>query len=257
MNKHLKRALFTIASLMLAAGLVLVLYQPVSVEIGKQEANSIIEEFDRTFDSVNKENKNKKKKTEKTESGSYSSASNASQPKMKVDVKALRRASEKYNKSLMNNQGTVDTSDYTKAALKLSDYGVTNGVYGYISAPTIGMALPVYLGANNSLMSIGAAHMSGTSLPVDMKDTNCCIAGHTGYRGRVFFDNLRRMSIGDKVTVKNYWQSITYTVKDTKVISDKQSKDFYIKEGKTLLTLMTCVSDGKGGFDRFIVICEK
>lgn len=91
------------------------------------------------------------------------------------------------SKSLIDNQGTVNTSDYTKAALKLGDYGVTNNVFGYITAQSIGMKLPIYLGANNSMMSICAAHMCNTSLPVNMSDTNCSIAGHTGYRGRVFF----------------------------------------------------------------------
>lgn len=246
MKRLPKRILFTIASLLLITGLALVLYQPVSVEIGRREAIGIIEEFDRAFDSVNKKSKK-----------SAESPISDSKQQMNVDVRALRKASIKYNRSLIDNQGTVDTSDYSKAALKLSDYGVTNGVFGYISAPAIGMALPIYLGANNSLMSIGAAHMCNTSLPLDMNDTNCCIAGHTGYRGRVFFDNLRRMSVGDKVKIKNYWQSVTYTVKTTKTITDKQSGDFYIQRGKKLLTLMTCVSNGRGGFDRFLVICEK
>ena len=246
MKRLPKRSLFTIASLLLITGLALVLYQPVSVEIGRREAIGIIEEFDRAFDSVNKKSKK-----------SAESPTSDSKQQMNVDVRALRKASIKYNRSLIDNQGTVDTSDYSKAALKLSDYGVTNGVFGYISAPAIGMALPIYLGANNSLMSIGAAHMCNTSLPLDMNDTNCCIAGHTGYRGRVFFDNLRRMSVGDKVKIKNYWQSVTYTVKTTKTITDKQSGDFYIQRGKKLLTLMTCVSNGRGGFDRFLVICEK
>jgi sortase A len=246
MNKILKRTLIIFACLLLVTGIALVLYQPVSVELGKMEAKSIIEEFDKTYKAVN----NKKKNTPKPKrKGSASSA-------MNVDVKALKKASVKYNKSLLDNQGTVDTSDYSKAALNLGKYGVTNGVFGYISAPAINMSLPIYLGANNSLMSIGAAHMCNTSLPVNMEDTNCCIAGHTGYRGRVFFDNLRQMSVGDEIKVKNYWQTVKYTVIDTKIITDKQSEDFYIKKGKKLLTLMTCVSNNKGGFDRFLVICE-
>lgn len=64
------------------------------------------------------------------------------------------------------------------------------------------------------------------------------------------------MSVGDEIKVKNYWQTVKYTVIDTKIITDKQSEDFYIKKGKKLLTLMTCVSNNKGGFDRFLVICE-
>ena len=42
------------------------------------------------------------------------------------DLNALHRDSVAYNKGLINHQGTVDTSDYTKAALKMSDYGLSN-----------------------------------------------------------------------------------------------------------------------------------
>lgn len=72
-----------------------------------------------------------------------------------------------------------------------------------------------------------------------------------------FFDNLRQLSVGDEVKIKTYWQTIKYNVIDTKIVTDKQSQDFYIQKGRKLLTLMTCVSNSKGGFDRFLVICEK
>ena len=55
------------------------------------------------------------------------------------------------------------------------------------------MRLPIYLGANSSNMSYGAAHMSATSLPIGGKNTNAVLAGHTGYIGRIFFDNLRNL----------------------------------------------------------------
>lgn len=247
MSKKARRIVIIIASILLIAGLVLVLYQPVSVELGKAEAQNIIEEFDKT---VERSKKHTKAKTSSAQAQSQGS-------EMNVDVEALKAACIKYNKSLIDNQGTVNTSDYTKAALRLGDYGVTNNVFGYITAQSIGMKLPIYLGANNSMMSIGAAHMCNTSLPVNMSDTNCSIAGHTGYRGRVFFDNLRQLSIGDEVKIKTYWQTIKYNVIDTKIVTDKQSQDFYIQKGRKLLTLMTCVSNSKGGFDRFLVICEK
>lgn len=247
MSKKARRIVIIIASILLIAGLVLVLYQPVSVELGKAEAQNIIEEFDKTVEHSKKHTKAKTSSAQAQSQGS----------EMNVDVEALKAACIKYNKSLIDNQGTVNTSDYTKAALRLGDYGVTNNVFGYITAQSIGMKLPIYLGANNSMMSIGAAHMCNTSLPVNMSDTNCSIAGHTGYRGRVFFDNLRQLSVGDEVKIKTYWQTIKYNVIDTKIVTDKQSQDFYIQKGRKLLTLMTCVSNSKGGFDRFLVICEK
>ena len=89
----------------------------------------------------------------------------------------------------------------------MSRYGLNN-LYGYLSAPSIDLYLPVYLGANDSMMSYGAAHLSGTSLPIDEKNTNVAIAGHTGYIGRIFFDNIKRLDLGDTVSFTNYWETI-------------------------------------------------
>lgn len=75
---------------------------------------------------------------------------------------------------------------YSQAAVNLEDYGITDGIYGYVTAETINMRLPIYLGANSSNMSYGAAHMSATSLPIGGKNTNAVLAGHTGYIGRIF-----------------------------------------------------------------------
>ena len=138
----------------------------------------------------------------------------------------------------------------------MSRYGLNN-LYGYLSAPAIDLYLPVYLGANDSVMSYGAAHLSGTSLPLDEKDTNVAIAGHTGYIGRIFFDNIKRLNIGDTVSFTNYWETIDYEVIDFKTVAPNETGDIYIKEGRQLMTLITCTPDSSGGFSRFLVICEK
>ena len=91
MNKILKRTLSIFASLLFIAGVALVLYQPVSVELGKLEAKSIIEEFDKTYNDVN--NKNNKKNHNNKPQSSQASV-------MNVDVKALKNASIKYKPRL-------------------------------------------------------------------------------------------------------------------------------------------------------------
>ena len=173
------------------------------------------------------------------------------------DLDALYRDSLAYNESLINNQGTVDTSDYSTAALDMSNYGLSN-FYGYLSAPSIDLYLPIYLGANDAMMSCGAAHLSGTSLPVDQNNTNVAIAGHTDYIGRIFFDNIRKLEIGDTVTVDNYWETIDYEVIDYKVVAENETQDIYIQDDRQLLTLITCIYAGSPDtFDRYLVICEK
>ena len=119
------------------------------------------------------------------------------------------------------------------------------------------MRLPIYLGANNANMSYGAAHLTYTSLPIGGDTTNTVLAGHTGYVGRIFFDNLRNLKIGDTVTLHNYWGSLDYRVTETKVCLENETQDVFLKEGKDLLTMITCISDGHGGFNRYYVICER
>ncbi len=164
---------------------------------------------------------------------------------------------ETYNKSLINNQGTVNTSDYTSAALNMASYGIYDNIYCYISAPSIGMRLPVYLGANDYNMNFGAAHLCNTLLPISGGDSNAAISAHTGYIGRIFFDNIKHLEYGDEISVRNYFETLDYRVIDKKIVDEHDSRDLYIESGKQLLTLITCISNDSGGFDRYIVICEK
>lgn len=176
-----------------------------------------------------------------------------------VDLDRLYKDSVAYNENLKQNQGSllVDEYSYINPSIDLTQYGIFSGIYGYVSAPSIGMELPIYLGANDYTMFSGAAHMTYTSLPIGGESTNCVIVGHTGYIGRTFFDNIFYLGVGDPVYVTNYWGTIEYKVISAEVHAPSDSADAYIAEGKDLLTLITCISDGNFGFNRYYVICER
>lgn len=268
------------AVVILVAGLGLLLFPPVSNYFGQQRANETIETFIKTRQNVIPEKKGDEPPTgneviDRVTASSYQEALELGEIDeegyvldddgdrisdapvvFETDLNALYRDSLAYNKSLVNHQGTVDTTDYTTAALNMSRYGLSN-FYCYLSADAIDLYLPVYLGASDEMMSCGAAHLSGTSLPVDQKDTNVAIAGHTDYIGRIFFDNIRRLEIGDTVTIQNYWETIDYKVVDYKVVAEDQTEDIFIKPGRQMLTLITCIYAGNNTFDRYLVICEK
>lgn len=262
-----RKILTIIATIMLVVGLGFLLFPPISNFFGKMQAESISDAFDRSKSSVVEEYKDTKTAKEAHEKGIIDDegypidekGERVSEDKIvfHADLARLYADSVAYNEGLKKGQGTVYDLDYSDSALDLEDYGIFDGVYCYISAPTIGMRLPVYLGANDLLMSYGAAHLASTSLPLDDKNTNCAIAGHTGYIGRIFFDNLRGLDLGDTVTITNYWDEIDYSVIDTKVVSPYDSSDVYIKKDRQLLTLITCIPAGNGLFNRYLVICEK
>ncbi len=256
----MKKVIIILASLMLAAGLVFVLFEPVSTSVSTYTANKIADQFDNDLKAVSKSKTEKgKKRKNKTNSGgaAYSPSYSGGYELTGEQLDALYEASKRYNKKIFSNQGTVNTSDYTKAALNLKKYGIYNNLYGYISAPSIGLKLPIYLGANNSVMSHGAAHLCNTSLPIKGKNVNCALAGHSGYRGRVFFDNIKKLRVGSKVSVKNYWGTLHYKVIKAHTVSPDNTNDIYIRPGRNLLSMITCISAGGGKFNRFVVVCEK
>lgn len=249
----MKKVIIIIASLMFIAGLAFVLFEPVSTQINSYTAGKIADEFDEAVKQAEKSDKKKPNTSEKTVSQNTVQKNEIT----KESINALLKDSKKYNESIFSNQGTVSTSEYTSAALNLNKYGIYDNIYGYISAPSIGMKLPIYLGANDSMLSHGAAHLCNTSLPLSGKNVNCVLAGHTGYRGRVFFDNLSSLRIGSGVSVKTYFEKLNYKVIKKHKVSPDNTNDVYIRPGRNLLTLVTCVSRGNGKFDRYIVICEK
>lgn len=172
----------------------------------------------------------------------------------KEDIERLYKDSLEYNSRLQEGQNIYHTSDFEIATLDLGSYGISNGMYGYLYADSIELTLPIYLGATEQNMRVGAAHLSMTSLPVGGTDTNTVLAGHTGYTGKTFFDNIRKLKEGDKIVIKNYFGSLTYTVSIMKNIESTDIDDIYIQEGKDVLTLMTC---SNGGATRLLVICER
>ena len=259
----LKKILTVVAIVMLVVGIGLVAFPPISNFVGTQISNGDADSFDIRVEEVEDGSFEEAVKDGKVDKEGYKvdkdGKRTSKQPVVfKVDLDRLFKDSVAYNKKLESSQYELFRNDtYSQAAINLSNYGISDGIYGYVSAKTIGMRLPIYLGANSANMSYGAAHMSATSLPIGGNNTNTVLAGHTGYVGRIFFDNLRNLKMGDKVSITNYWDTIDYKVVETKVNKPNESEDCYIKNGKDLLTMFTCISDGNGGFDRYYVICER
>ena len=277
-----RKAFAAIAVILVLVGLTMLIVPRISNRVGEQIARTTIEDF-----KALKSKATSDEPTEKNDSSenSISNSNPAADPAksendplwqiedeegnnengelpdsvINVDFDRLYSDSIAYNGNLKKHQHELLVSEqsYLKPSLDLSSYGITSGVYGYISAPSIGLELPIYLGGNDDNMALGTAHMTYTSLPIGGESTNCVLSGHSGYIGRIFFDYIPSLSIGDEITVENYWDTLTYRVIDKQIHNKDESADCYITEGRDLLTLITCVSNGHGGFDRFYLICER
>ena len=258
-----RKILFILASIILLTGLGLVLFPPISNSIGTAIAKNEIEKFDEIINNVAEGSFKEALEKGEIDSEGYPIDENGKRTSdtqiiFEVESGRLLEDSLAYNEELKSTQTQMLTTEsYSRQVLNLLDYGVITNIYGYVSAPTIDMQLPVYLGASDYNMSYGVAHLCYTSLPTGGESTNTVIAGHTGYIGRIYFDKLRYLQIGDSIEFTNYWGKLNYKVAETKVVEENDSADIYIKEGEDLLTLITCISNGNGGFDRYVVICER
>ena len=266
-----RRILLVVSILLVFIGLAMLIAPRVSNQVGKQIANSTIEDFkslksEATADEITDEKRSEQSEINQEHQGSQKSSETVlgenreNIPKIiKPDFTRLYMDSIAYNEALKQHQAEllINEQAYQKPSLNLSSYGIENNVYGYVYAPSIGLELPIFLGGNDDNMALGAAHMTYTSLPIGGESTNCVLSGHSGYIGRIFFDYLPNLNIGDEIVVENYWNTLTYQVTRKQINKSYESAACFITDGKDLLTLITCISDGHGGFDRFYVIAER
>lgn len=255
-----KKIITVTAAFFLLLGIILLIVPQISNQIGKENAHVVIEKFEEikqnTDQTFSQEQPDKENKGEIQKKSISKSNKNKTAQVYYIDADRLYRDSVTYNNNLKFNQYKllINEDSYRQMSLNLFDYGVPNNVYGYISAPSIDMELPIYLGATEENMAFGTAHLTYTSLPIGGESTNCVLAAHTGYIGRIFFDYIRYLNVGDEITVTNLWNKLTYRVTDKRVFKKYESANCYIKEGQDLLTLITCAN---GGADRYYVLCER
>ena len=164
-----------------------------------------------------------------------------------------------YNETIYadGQSGLSCAYDYQKPSFTLKDYGLEDEVFGVISIPAMDLNMPIFLGATETHMADGAAHMSQTSLPIGGNNTNCVIAGHRGYGGASYFRYIEKLRIGDSVTITNLWETLEYRVVQIKIIYPNEVKEILIQENRDLLTLLTCHPYASGGKQRYLVICER
>lgn len=178
-----KRIITASAALFLLVGAVLLIAPRISNHIGKEEAHSAIEQFEELKGSIEQTNSSTQQTDAATKPDDTNATAQHSEEQSAVDYRSdeenysaeyhidadrLYRDSVAYNEKLKTEQYNllINETSYRQASLNLYDYGVPNNIYGYISASSIGMELPIFLGATDDNMAFGAAHLTYTSLPI-------------------------------------------------------------------------------------------
>lgn len=180
-------------------------------------------------------------------------------PTETVPYNELRVAMEIYNAQIWDEKqvGLCDPWSYEQPSFALEEYGLKDEVFGVIHIPKLELTMPVYLGATYQHMADGAAHLSQTSLPIGGENTNCVIAGHRGWGGASYFRYITDLRPGDEVIITNLWETLTYTVCETKIIDPNDVEEILIQPNRELLTLLTCHPYASGGRQRYVVYCDR
>ena len=242
----MKRVFKIIACVLLIAGLAVIAYPHVQQWLYDKNARSIADEFD--------EWRQELREQAETEGADGMDGQEESAPYL-PDLYAAMQA---YNLDLYENgqEGFRDAWSYQEPSFDLTEWGLEDGMVGYIDIPRMNVKLPIYLGATTENMKKGAVHLSQTSLPIGGENTNCVLAAHRGYSGAAMFRDIEALEIGDEITITNLWETMTYRVVELKVIRPNETDEVLIQEGRDLVTLITC-HPYRHNYQRYVVYCER
>lgn len=173
-------------------------------------------------------------------------------PELLTDLQA-------YNQRIYveKQSGLVDLEACEAPAADLTAYGIEDEIIGVLEIPIMELTMPVYLGASDAHLAVGAAVLGNTSAPIGGDNSNCVIAGHRGWRGADYFRHIDRLQVGDTITLTNLWETLTYTVADIQIIQPHEVDMIKIQQGRDLLTLVTCHPYASGGRQRYVTYCER
>ena len=125
--------------------------------------------------------------------------------------------------------------------LQVSD----RGVIGAVRYPALGISLPLSHGTSDEVISRGAGHLYGSSLPVGGPSTHSVLTAHSGLaHARLFTPLVDGAKVGQVFSVEVLGEKHFYEVRavDTVLPSDTQS--LKIEADRDLVTLITCAPIG-------------
>lgn len=156
------------------------------------------------------------------------------------EEEALDKKARKYNASIkQSNIAKVDPFD-KKSFESESILADKEQIFAYIRIPKLRIKLPIYLDASKYHISLGAAQISGTDIPVGGESTRSVIAGHRGYMNKNMFLYIGDLIEGDSIFIDRAGKSLHYRVSDKEIIDPYDWDSLKPVEGEDMITLLTC-----------------
>lgn len=219
MRKKMRFSFF-LTLLLLAAGIMVLLYPFVSSWLDQRDQAQIIDHYEEAVDGLTKE-----------------------------EITAEKKASQAYNEGLLGNVVLTDPFD-AEAGRKASEgYEERlnlngDGIMGYIEIPEIDVRLPIYHGTGSEVLDKGVGHLENTSLPVGGTAAHCVLSAHTAYAKATLFNRLTELAEGDVFYLTVLDETLAYEVDQIKVVEPTDTGDLVISGHEDYVTLVTCTPYG-------------
>lgn len=238
-----KKIKLVLAILLFISGVFIFIYPMVTDMMYKDDVQKKLEEFDKEI------------------SNNIEIVSNNSEVSSNYNYYSyddLYRLLDSRNKELyQNKQSTfLSSKSYEYDDINLRDYGISSNILGFITIPSINITLPIYLGANNSNMRLGAVHLTGTSYPIGGNNTNSVIAAHRGFYRTSMFRHIDNIKIGDRLYIKNFRETLTYKAFDIDIIDAKDINKLTIQDNRDMITIISC-HPYPFNYQRYVVYFER
>lgn len=117
----------------------------------------------------------------------------------------------------------------------LVNYPTYGTKYATMKIESIGLELPVYYGADYTILKSGIAHDESSYFPGE--GGSIIMAGHNF---KTFLANLPKANIGDVISLETTYGTFKYEIYDTKIVNENNVDEVPIQNEKEILMLYTC-----------------
>ena len=197
-----KKLSIVLAGILFLAGLSLLLYPLVANQWNNYRQSRLISEYESVVkDESRKGTINYEKEWERANAYNQSLL-----PSILPDSFAIAAASDKPGEEYMSCLNIL-----------------TDEMMGYVEVPKINIKIPIFHTTSEEVLSKGAGHLEGSSLPVGGENTHSVISAHRGLPSASLFTDLDQLEDGDHFLIRVLDQTLCYEVDQIHIVEPENT----------------------------------
>ncbi|UTH14223.1 class C sortase [Macrococcus equipercicus] len=161
---------------------------------------------------------------------------------------------EQYNRQMTMNQTIEAPAVQVKKNDSDDEQMISDDVIATVKIPKLNLHYPVYDKATPENLNRGVSRVEGTSYPVGGRSTNSVLAAHSYSPYHEWFTHIDRLENGDQVIINNFKETLYYKVYDRVIVTPDKVEAMAVRQGKDVLTLLTCTPSGA---ERLLIYAER